>query len=195
MAVVYIIDATGDNIIAFDATEEASYSRQNSVTKSSIQSGAKVADGMTLGNKMVTFSGVVSYSKIRDFAPNPRDLEELVGDMIDNYTRFTLQGNHIIPTLEDCVITNFSMVHSKWENAATAVISVEQVNVSNQAMKTSIVLPNPSATTEGQLSSEVNTGSGSKTQQTEQRSRTLFGAAAEKGSEFSQIAADFLVGG
>lgn len=127
--------------------------------------GSQVSDGYIIGNPQVTFSGIVSYSKIRNNAPTPQEFQIYINELIQSYTRFTFYGNALIPSLSNCVITNINVVHTNYSDAIEAVISLEQVFVNKPAIKTEIYSPiAPSVTTEGELAAKEDTGDGNKTQ-------------------------------
>lgn len=170
---VYILSVEKD-VIAFDATTSTNYSVNDSLSKNSVMSGAQVSDNTQIGNPQVTFTGLVSYSKIRDFAPTPKELLDRVEELRLSRTRFTLYGDTKIPTLQDCVFTSFTLEDSTYSDGVMATLTVEQVNVTNAARVTSIKEPTPSSGTNGQLASETDKGEGTKTKEDDEKAETLF---------------------
>ena len=168
MSVVYMRSSKGE-VLALDATVNVTKSRNNTLTKSSVQSGAQISDGFTIGNPSITFSGVCSYTKIKrtgeEAPPTPDKLNVILDEMILSKERFTLYGNNLIPTLSDVVILSYSLVQSIYENAIDVTITVEQVFISKSAQKTRITAPAKS--TNGDVTEEEGLGQGNKTQQPE----------------------------
>jgi hypothetical protein len=175
MAVVYLKSDTG-RIVAIDATQKVTKSRRNSITKSSVMSGAQASDGYTVGNPTVTFSGVCSTTKLAinrtgsieaTQYPTPTELHDLMEEMILSEQRFTLYGNNLIPTLEDVVITSYDIIQEKWIDSVEVLITVEQVFVTKQAQETVISVPNKAS--EDEISYESDKGTGSATEKTSDR--------------------------
>jgi hypothetical protein len=149
MSLVYL-KSQDDEILALDSVTEVSESQQNSVTKSSVMSGAEASDGYTIGNITVAFSGICTYSKIPRStasvtAPNPKELNALLKKMVNSQTRFTLYGNDLIPTLNEVVITGFSVTQSRYSNAVEVSVALEQVFVTDAAQATRITKPTKEA--------------------------------------------------
>jgi len=183
MSSVYILNKNGTGIIAFDATTKTDYTRRNNLTKSSVMSGAQVSDGYTIGAKVISFSGVVSYSKIRNETPTPEMLQVYIDEVINSQTRFTFNGNKLIPSLDDCVIIASDVNHDRFSDAVTTSITVEQVFVTKTAVTTTLILA-PSSTTNGELADKKENGSGAKTEVPKSKSKTLFKRAADNGIDF-----------
>ncbi len=163
MAVVSFVSKDGSQIVCLDATTDVTYTRGNTTTQQSVMSGAKVSDTYRIGNPQISFNGVCTYSKSvsQTGNPTPRELELLINELITSYTRVDLLGNSLIPSLNDCVILNFSIKQDEFLDAITVSLTLEQQFISNGAVVTSISVP--SSSTQGQNSSTVDGGNGSKT--------------------------------
>lgn len=175
MAVVFMKSPSGD-LLTLDAITEVSKSRSNSLTKSSVMSGAQISDGYTIGNPTITFSGICSYTKVGvgrhpAVPPTPVELNTILDEMVISEERFTLYGNDLIPTLNNVVIKDYGIVQSKWLNTINVTITVEQVFVSESATRTRIT--RPAADTNGDVTEEQDGGQGTKTQIKEEDKETL----------------------
>lgn len=171
MSVVYLRSNNG-SLLALDVTTNVSKSRSSSITSSSVQSGASVADGYTLSNPTLTFSGVCTATKIREtkgdsYFLHPYDLDLEINSMMESQEKFILYGSDLIPNLEDVVITNYSTTQSQYEDTVDVNITVEQVFVSEAARLsdfTKSIQVAPSSKSNGAYENEVNSGDGKKTE-------------------------------
>lgn len=180
MTVVFMVSTKGE-LLSLDSTVNVSKNRSNSLTKSSVMTGAQISDGYIIGNPSVTFSGICSYTKINrgrsegNSPPDPDKFNVILDEMVLSQERFTLYGNDLIPSLDDVVILDYSINQGVFENAIEITITVEQVFVSESAQKTRVTVP--SANTNGDVTEEQDLGQGNKTQQEE--SRTLLRTLAD----------------
>jgi hypothetical protein len=170
MAVVYLRSNNGA-FLALDVTTNVSKTRSASITSSSIQSGASIADGYTIGNPSITFTGLCTDTKIRtkdgtdDFL-NPFDLDLEINDMVESQERFILYGNDLIPNLEDVVITNYSVTQGQYLDTLEVTLTVEQVFISESARLSDFTSTlKPSSTTNGAYEQEKDNGDGKKVQE------------------------------
>ena len=163
--------STKGEALALDVTTEVSKGRAANITSYSIQDGASRADGYTVGNPSISFSGVCTYSKIRPNDGdikylNPSELDKVINEMIESQQRFTLYGNDLIPTLDQVVITDYSINQSDKINAVEVSVTVEQVFVSETSKKSTFTESiKPSVKTNGAYSEETDNGDGKKTEQ------------------------------
>ena len=164
LGLVYLSSVDGTTVIALDATESVDWMRSVSVSKSTIFNGAKVSDNIHPDLPSVSFSGVVSFSKIRDDFPTPDRFMVLANQLIDSYQPMTLYGttDGAIPDLAQCYITDLSVNRGMTTADALAVnISLQALDITTSISATTIT--QPSVKTNGQLSDVSDTGTGSKT--------------------------------
>lgn len=165
MAVVFLYAKDGETLIALDATTNVERSRSASLTKSTIQSGATVADHYHADLPITNFSGVITDSKIRNVTPSVRDFANLVDELIDSKEPFILYGtpDGAIPDMKDALITSFSILRdTNHLNSLVVNFTVGQADIGMSAKKEGVTLP--SKTTEGQLASGKKSGTGTKTE-------------------------------
>lgn len=166
MTVLSLIDSDGE-VLLLDAVTSFSKQRSNSVTESSVMSGANVGDGIRIGNYQATFSGVCTTTKIRRrgptevLPPTPLELDAMLERMVLSQKRFTLYGNHLINTIPDVVITSHNVLQEVFEDSVTVSISVKQVFVADAATQATITIPSKQAAPE--IPKEEKKGAGTKT--------------------------------
>ena len=164
MAVVFLYDNLG-TLIALDATTQVERNRSASLTKSTVQDGSVIADHYHSDLPVISFSGLITDSKIRDVTPSVGNFADLVDGLIESAQPFTLYGTNDggIPDMENAMITSFNIVRGAENlNSLEVAITCEQIDISKTAKKDGITLPAKS--TEGQLDSEKNAGVGTKTE-------------------------------
>lgn len=165
--VVFLLSKDGETLLVLDATEEISYSRSASLSENTLQSGVKVSDHYHPDLPTVTFSGLISDSKIRDTSPSVKDYRRLIEELIDSATPFTLYGtwDGSIPSLDNCVILNFDAVKGSGNlNSLQVVITVKQIDFGMRAELDSITAVTiPAKSTEGQLAKDGDVKTGTKT--------------------------------
>lgn len=162
MSIVFLRDQDG-NVITYDAVENITISRSASVTKHTVQSGRKLTDHYHSDLPSITFSGIVTSSKIRDIAPTPAAFTVLVNNLIDTAVPFTLFGDPAngIPNFNNCLIISFEIIKGVSNlDSLQAAITIQQIDIGAKAQLGNLA---PSITTKAQLEGEVNTGTGTKT--------------------------------
>ncbi len=164
MAVVSFMSKDGSKIVCLDATTDVTYKRSNSSTQHSVMSGANISDTYRIGNPTISFSGMCTYSKgLRQKGnPTPKELEKLINELVESYTRVNLLGNSLIPSLNDCVILDFSVHQADYLDAVMVDITLKQQFISNRAVVTTVKAPSKS--TKGSAADNKNGGSGKKSQ-------------------------------
>lgn len=172
--VVFLLSKDGSTTLILDATVNMTYNRSASLAKNTLQTGVKVADHYHPDMPRVTFSGVITDSKIREnSSPSVVDYVSLIEDIINTATVFTLfgTGDGSIPSLDNCVIMSFDITKGTSNlNSLEVVITVEQINFGMRATLDSLTATKvPAKTTEGQLApnSETKTGTGTIFQPTQ----------------------------
>lgn len=172
MADIFLKSLDGQYIISLDAVTSTDKSRQNSVTQSSVMSGAKASDGYTIGNYTVNLSGLITYNKIGTLdgtdTPDPLEFQKQLEELENNFTRFTLYGNSLISRLDNCVISGSTVTVDRYSDTINVSLSITQVFVSQQATETIII--NPTKSSEQEVSSKEDKGDGSKSEDTEEKS-------------------------
>ena len=192
LGLVYLSSVDGTTVIALDATESVDWMRSVSVSKSTIFNGAKVSDNIHPDLPSVSFSGVVSFSKIRDDFPTPDRFMVLANQLIDSFQPMTLYGttDGAIPDLAQCYITDLSVNRGMTTADALAVnISLQALDITTSISATTIT--QPSVKTNGQLSDQNDTGTGSKEEVTKQ---TLLKALASSGITITDLLVESIVG-
>lgn len=165
LGLVYLTSVDGTTVIALDATESVDWVRSVSVSTSTIFNGAKISDHVHPDLPSVSFSGVISFSKIRDDFPTPDKFMVLANELIDSFQPMTFYGTEdgAIPSLAQCYITDLSVNRGMTTANALAVnISLQAIDISTSIEVTRVT--QPSVKTNGQLSDEANTGDGTKTE-------------------------------
>lgn len=167
MAVVFLYAKDGTTLIALDATTSIERTRSAQMTKSTVQSGATISDHYHSDLPSVSFSGLITESKIRNTTPTVDTFVSLVDALIDAKTPFTLYGTDdgAIPSMDDTLITNCTVVRGiRNLNSLEVSFRCEQLDISKTAKTEAITLP--AKTTNGQLASETKAGVGTKTEPT-----------------------------
>lgn len=165
MSVVFLFDKQR-NLITFDAVESVTISRNASVTQNTVQSGRSLTDHYHSDLPSITFTGIVTSSKIRtvNAAPSPAAFTVLVNDLIDTAEPFTLYGDppNGIPNLPNCLIVAFEVIKGASNlDSINSAITVQQIDIGEEAQLGFI---KPSIKTNGQLDVQQDTGTGSKTE-------------------------------
>lgn len=165
--VVFLLSKDGSTVLILDATTNMTYSRTAQLAKNTLQTGVKVSDHYHPDMPVVTFSGIISDSKIREnFSPSVSEYRRLIEELITSATVFTLFGtwDGSIPSLDNCAITAFDITKGERNlNSLEVVITVEQIDFGMRATLDSLtVVKVPAKTTQGQLApnSETKTGTG-----------------------------------
>lgn len=164
LGLVYLTSLDGTTVIALDATESVDWMRSVSVSTSTIFNGAKISDHVHPDLPLVSFSGVISFSKIRDDFPTPDKFMILANELIDSFQPMTFYGTEdgAIQSLAQCYITDLSVNRGMTTSDALAVnISLQAIDISTAIEVTRVT--QPSVKTNGQLSDEADTGNGTKT--------------------------------
>lgn len=154
------------NIIALDAVETVGVSRSGSPARQTLQNGVNVADHYTPSLPSVTFSGLVSNSKLPAInTPTVANFVKWVNELMDSQTVFTLYGSEEdgIPTLNNCVIIDFNYDKGVENlNSLRVNFTIEQLDFGLLGKKGAITAI-PAASTQGQLGNSSTGSSGSKT--------------------------------
>jgi len=156
MAFYYFISNDDEDIICMDAESNINVSRQNRASTSSIMTGAVVTDGFDIGNRTISISGVVTYSKTTRQKvagnPDPLQFQQRLNQLIKSKKRFTLfsnkQGEVLFEDIDDCIIVNHS-VNSKSLNSLECTLTIQEQYITDAARKTVV---------EGQMSQESKKG-------------------------------------
>lgn len=164
MSVVFLKDKK-DNLITFDAVENVTISRNASVTKNTVQSGRSLTDHYHSDLSSITFTGIVTASKIRSVnaAPTPAAFTILVNDLIDTAEPFTLYGDpdNGIPNFSTCLIVAFEVIKGVSNlDSVNSAITVQQIDIGEEAQ---LGFLTPTIKADGQLDSTVDGGTGTKT--------------------------------
>ena len=174
--VVFLLSKDGSTTLILDATVNMTYNRSASLAKNTLQTGVKVADHYHPDMPRVTFSGVITDSKIREnSSPSVADYVRSIEEIIDTATVFTLFGtwDGSIPSLDNCVIMSFDITKGASNlNSLEVVLTVEQINFGMRATLDSLTAVKvPAKVTEGQLvpNSETKTGTGTLSNYTQAR--------------------------
>lgn len=165
--VVFLLSKDGETVLILDATTNMTYSRSAQLAKNTLQNGVKVSDHYHPNLPTVTFSGLISDSKIRGRSSPPvAEYRRLIEELIDTATVFTLFGtwDNSIPSLANCVITSFDVTKGTSNlNSLEVVITVEQIDFGMRATLDSLTTVKvPAKVTEGQLAvkGDKKTGTG-----------------------------------
>jgi len=161
MSVVFLLDKES-NILTFDAVTQVEVSRTAALTKNTVQSGKVLTDNYHSEKPIISFSGLVTSSKLRNIAPTPEVFIRLMDKLIDTKEVFTLYGDGVIPDFDKCFITSFSYVKGLSNlDSLECAIAIQQVDIGEKA-KLDVIAPTKA--TGGQLASTSDTGTGSKTE-------------------------------
>lgn len=182
---VFLLSKDGNTALILDATEEMTYARNASLSNNMLQNGVNVADHYHSSLPSVTFSGIISSSKmVEGVSPTPTNYRILIEELIDTSTVFTLYGtdDESIPTLEDCVITDFQLVKDVTNlDSLQVVLNVQQIDFGMRAtLDTLTVVKVPSKDIVGGADGKKETKAGTSTLITEVDGYTLTQAAAEE---------------
>ncbi|QXN60112.1 hypothetical protein KUA24_45 [Vibrio phage HNL01] len=191
MALIYFVSQSGD-IIALDGTESVEVSKDNSVSKSSMMDGTTISDGYSEGNKVISISGKVTYSKsLRqqlDGTPTPLQFQRLIQQTERNHERFTLRTYKgswpLLDDIKDCVIASNSVSITEYLDTIDVTLTIEQVFVSKSA-RTTYLAPQRTKQ-EGTSASVADTedSTGGKGATEEKDNRTIALALAEDGTSY-----------
>lgn len=181
LGLVYLMSVDGTTSIALDATESVDWAKTVSVSTSTMFAGTQTADHVTPTLPEVSFSGIVSFSKVRDLETthNPDKFMVLCNELIDSFQPMTFIGTEdgAIPALPQCYIKNISVNRGlTTSNALTVNISLQSLDITNSISATTIT--QPSIKTNGQLADKTKTGSGGKEEVTK---KTLLASLAKAG--------------
>jgi hypothetical protein len=181
MAIVYFISKEG-NIFSLGSEDNITVSQSNKSSKSSIMAGRSASDDLEEGNKVLSISGVVSYTKTAkqesDGVPNPLEFQRMLDSVVSSGERFTVYtnkaGRSLLDNMKDCVVIDRSVTVDKYSNAITASVTFEQQFITDSATKT--YLPPQKSSSVNNLASEDGTGTTTKTTQPEAERKTMFAA-------------------
>jgi hypothetical protein len=168
MAVVYLYSLDG-TLIALDATTDVSRTRSGSVTKNTVQDGSVIADHYHSDLPTISFSGLLTNSKLPDRSnptPTIENFCSLVDELMDSGQTFTLYGtsDRAIPDLLRCVILNYSVSRSVSNfNSLEVEFQLSSIDIGDRA-RLDTITKTPSVATQGQLDSKTSTGTGTKTE-------------------------------
>lgn len=143
MSLVYFMSESGD-LICLDGTEAVDVSRSNSVSKSSMMSGRSVADGVAEGNKIITVTGICTYTKSvrqqQNGNPDPLKLQDLLDEVVRNQEKFKLRFKKgaytLLRDIKNCVIVDQSVRVADYLDSVAVTLTIEEVFVSESAKKT-----------------------------------------------------------
>lgn len=172
MSVCSIKSLDGKTLLVLDATEDIEYSRQVAITKNTVFSGSQISDNVNPELPVITFSGVVSYFKVRDTTPSPTKYRKEIDKLIDGkeLMSFTGTADNSIPSLKNCYIQNFSVSRdSTVSNGLYVTITLMQLDISTAVSATHISAPSTAKKSdklEGQGDSKTNGGTGTTEEKT-----------------------------
>lgn len=170
MAVCWLSNSDNSTILILDATESLQYTRSADVSTSTIFSGAQKSDNVTPRLPIVTFSGITTYTKIRDTYPDPKEYRQGVDSLIDSQELMTFHGtsDNVIPSMDNCYITNFTGERSdKTSSGLQVTITIQQLDLSTAATSTTIENVGDAAMADGdngQNGNKSSTSTGSTTE-------------------------------
>lgn len=163
MANVFLTNKQGD-ILALDCTQTVNKVRSNSLSESSVMSGANISDGYTIGNRMISLSGLVTYNKIGGLSENtfdPLEFQVELDRLVEDHTRFTFYGNELIPSVKNCVILSDEVIMDNFADTIRVNLSLKEVFVSEAATK-DIIIVTPTKEAEEEIPNSTDTGNGVK---------------------------------
>lgn len=177
MSFIYFKSAKNGTLVCMDAETSIDVSQSNTVTSNSVMSKREVGDDLIRGNKVISVTGIVSYSKTssQEGNPTPSEWVDLIEAAIDSKQRFTLYsvknqaGKDILKDYDNLVVADYGFVVDRFEDSITARITFQEIFVSNPATKT-FLPPLRSAATASSTSNATKGGKGTATTQSE----TLF---------------------
>lgn len=147
MAIVFFTANDGSNV-SMDSETSITSSLTNTVTKSSTMSNSSSSDGYTVGNEMISVTGLVSSHKTpnQQGHPTPTSFRKYIEDAINGGTRFTVgfdfgEGNgetKLLDSVDNCVITSRSYVVDKYTDTITVSLTFESQFVSVAAKQTEL---------------------------------------------------------
>ena len=170
MTTVYMYSPASGDLFTLDTVTSVNKTASNTVTKSSVMEGAAIGDGFTKGNPQVSFTGLCSYNKIvrnpveDELIPDPIAFSLILDEIIDSYERFTLYGNDLIPDLHEVVIVDYSITQNQFIDTMEVSMTVEQVFVSERAIRTRITQPEKTKGSDLDVTEKSEEGKGTKTQ-------------------------------
>ncbi|CAH9012605.1 conserved hypothetical protein [Vibrio phage 424E50-1] len=178
MSIVYFITEDGNSIVALDCEEAVSVSKQNSVSKYSVMSGKNVSDGYSEGNKVISLSGKVTYTKSASQqtqgTPTPIELQEQLDSFSENHYRFRVYtDNSSLPLLkgiDNCVLGGAVVTLGGWKDTIEVSMTIEEVFVSKSAT-TTFLPPIPS---DPKANPDPIKGTGGKTEVSDKEKGTIF---------------------
>ena len=144
MAVVFIRSLDGSTVISMDAVTSATYTRSATVSTSTMFNGSKRSDNVHSNLPIVTFTGVVTSTKIRDSYPSPALFRAFLDELIDSYEVMSFYGTEdaSIPDLDNCYITSFDVTRDvEHSNGLVANVTLQQLDISNAVQATTITAP------------------------------------------------------
>lgn len=145
MAIVYFTaNDSARSTVSMDSETSITSSLSNAVTKSSTMSNSSSTDGYTVGNEIITVSGVVSSHKTKsqEGNPSPTEFRAYIEDAITGGTRFTVgfdfgtgdgESTKLLDSVDNCVITSRSYVVDKYIDTITVTLTFESQFVSAAA--------------------------------------------------------------
>ncbi|MCP3683342.1 MAG: hypothetical protein GY861_11695 [bacterium] len=183
MAVVFLRSLDGSTVISMDAVTSASYTRTVDVTTSTVFDGSKRSDHVHPNLPSVSFSGVVTTSKVRNTYPSPSDFRRLVDELIDSFELMTFYGTDdgAIPDIDNCYITSFSVERdTTYSDSLLANVTLQQLDISTALTATTITTPR--SDTNDQLADNPSKSSdGTKTENTTETDKTIAKQLADQG--------------
>ncbi|AUR84722.1 hypothetical protein NVP1063O_055 [Vibrio phage 1.063.O._10N.261.45.C7] len=181
MAIVYFISKEG-NIFSLGSEDNITVSQSNRSSKSSTMQGRTASDDLEEGNKTLSVSGMVSYTKTArqesNGIPDPITFQRMLDKVISSGERFTVytnkSGKSLLDNMKDCVVIDRSVTVDRFSNAITATITFEQQFITDAA--TTTYLPPQKSESVKNLASVDDSGNATKTTQSEEERKTMFAA-------------------
>lgn len=162
--VVFLLSKDGNRVLELDATSEMTYNRSAVTSDNTMQSGVKLSDHYHPSLPVVTFSGVITDSKINNRNPiSVATYRKEIEKLMDSATQFTLFGtwDDSIPSLDNCVITQFDCTKGLSNlNSLSVTMTVKQIDFGMRPTKDTLT---PSQALQGQADSKGKTKSGTST--------------------------------
>ena len=179
MAYYYLLSEDGNDIICMDAEKQATVTRNNTASTSSVMSGDNVTDGYEIGNRTIQINGIISYNKMprQDIRgnPNPIEFQRRVDELIFSKKRFTLfsdkRGVEIFDDIDECIIQSVS-VSSRDLTSVSASMTIKEIFVTDSAQVTYLP-PQLSESSKANLAPRNDQGKGTSTEVKEETKKTL----------------------
>jgi hypothetical protein len=171
-----------DIIVQMDTESSIEVSKSNTISNSSVMSGANTSDNMQEGNVTVSVQGRVTYSKTasQQDNPNPSEWIDLIDNAIRNKRVFKLDydkhesGKAILKSYDNMVISDYGYTVDRFEDTITTRITFNEIYITDAAIVTELD-PLPKKEDKPQLQdAESNEGVGTEVSDKVRRSLFAF---------------------